>query len=266
MKTYNACIAEDVSCYADNIMIEAASDEEAIQLAIGMALAGDYTSRPCWENGTTNLRIVSVQDEDKETIAEGIELPQDYERVQYAAEELLDACKQALSMREAQLQFDTAKDPTCRCLRAAIAKAEEPENPKESNVFEITSSERRKIRAALKRPRLPNHEEYRVETCSDGKYQSHYGLTAPRAGAAWSGPMPIPQRGDRVFVDFNGFGPGTVRGYFTEWGGDQDYLGVYVECDTPPDWWVLQQLDDGDDRIMLCTLAFGAELKLIGEA
>jgi hypothetical protein len=130
----------------------------------------------------------------------------------------------------------------------------------------VTPAQRRKINAALKRPRRRNHEEYRVEKSSDGIHQSHYGLTAPRKGAKWSGPMPIPQRGDRVFVNFNGFGPGVVRGYFTEWGGDKDYLGVYVECDTPPDWWVLQQLRDGDEQIRLCTMAFGAELKPIEEA
>ena len=129
----------------------------------------------------------------------------------------------------------------------------------------ITPAQRRQINAALKRPRAHNHEEYESPLSSDKKHKNYYGLTAPRARAFWSGDMPIPQRGDRVFVTFNGFGPGTVRGYFAEWGSDQYYLGVYVECDAPPDWWVLQQIEDGDEKIRLCTMAFGLEIKPIPE-
>jgi hypothetical protein len=55
----------------------------------------------------------------------------------------------------------------------------------------------------------------------------------------WSGKQPPPARGDRVIVNFNGFGPGEVMGYFTEHG----YLGIYVKVDKHPDWWLKQNKD-----------------------
>lgn len=53
---------------------------------------------------------------------------------------------------------------------------------------------------------------------------------------------------------------GVVRGYFVEPGTDCDYLGVYVEPDVPPDWWIWQQIQDGHLPYR-CTMAFGAEIK-----
>jgi hypothetical protein len=41
-----------------------------------------------------------------------------------ASPDLLAACQEALSMYEVQLQLDAEDDPTCKMLRAAIAKAE----------------------------------------------------------------------------------------------------------------------------------------------
>jgi hypothetical protein len=67
---------------------------------------------------------------------------------------------------------------------------------------------------------------------------------APRPYAdlpRWSGnekrglPTP-PAIGDLVFVTMNGFGYSRVTGYFVEHG----WLGCYVKCDKPPDWWVKQ--------------------------
>jgi hypothetical protein len=69
--------------------------------------------------------------------------------------------------------------------------------------------------------------------------------------------MPIPARGERIIVNFNGFGEGVVRGYFIEDG----YLGVYVEPDVAPEWW---DKNHGDDPVVCC-MVFGAELKPIAE-
>lgn len=72
------------------------------------------------------------------------------------------------------------------------------------------------------------------------------------ATVKWSNPKPPPKIGDRVEIDFNGFGPGTVMAYFTEAG----YLGVEVECDVRPKWHIEQ---NGDKHKR--PLVFGAELK-----
>lgn len=58
------------------------------------------------------------------TALEGSKDPSPSQRVRDAAPELLEACRQALSMYEVQLQLDASYDPTCQQLRAAIAKAE----------------------------------------------------------------------------------------------------------------------------------------------
>jgi hypothetical protein len=107
------------------------------------------------------------------------------------------------------------------------------------------------------KPPRANHEEYRKTD------RGEYGLTSPREGTTWSGTIPIPARGERVFVRFNGFGNGTVRGYFIERGSTNPdgtgvvwYLGVYVECDKWPAFWLEQTADDP----RRCMMAFGAEL------
>lgn len=102
-------------------------------------------------------------------------------------------------------------------------------------------------------PVIRNHEEYFVS--ADG--ECHYGLTSPQAGAKWSGQIAIPMRGTRVYVRFNNFGPGVVRGYFVEHG----WLGVYVEPDAPPEWWIEQQYREG--KVRQCCMAFGAEINSI---
>ena len=79
-----------------------------------------------------------------------------------------------------------------------------------------------------------------------------------RAGAGVPEPPAI---GDRVFVNINGFGAGTVRGYFIEFG----WLGVYVEVDNPPDWYRKQiaaypEVRPANPRRL--PMIFGAELTL----
>jgi hypothetical protein len=101
---------------------------------------------------------------------------------------------------------------------------------------------------AAKAPRA-NHEEYRKTD------NAEYGLTAPRCDAKWSGKHAIPARGQRVRVNFNEFGCGTVLGYFVEHG----WLGVYVECDKWPKWWTKQNADDPRQ----CMMAFGVEIEPI---
>lgn len=79
----------------------------------------------------------------------------------------------------------------------------------------------------------------------------------------WSGEEPLPAIGERVEINFNGFGAGTVEAYFTEHG----YLGVYVKLEKPPAWWVQQtEYDDGaiwkrPAQIRGCAMVYGAELK-----
>jgi hypothetical protein len=56
----------------------------------------------------------------------------------------------------------------------------------------------------------------------------------------WSGRFPIPQIGDEVTVNMNGLGPGTVIGYFIEYG----YLGLYVKLFERPEWHIRQTTND----------------------
>jgi hypothetical protein len=92
-----------------------------------------------------------------------------------------------------------------------------------------------------------NHEEYKkTEKCE-------YGLSAPTAGAKWSGKMPVPAIGDRLYVNMNSFGNGTVRGYFVEHG----WQGVYIEPNSPPGWWLKQNAKDP----IRCCMIFGIELE-----
>ena len=52
----------------------------------------------------------------------------------------------------------------------------------------------------------------------------------------WSGEAPVPQIGEHVKTYINGMGAGTVVGYFVEHG----YLGVTIELDNPPKWFLAQ--------------------------
>lgn len=67
----------------------------------------------------------------------------------------------------------------------------------------------------------------------------------------WRGKEPIPQVGSRINVTMNGLGPGTVRAYFLA--GDpgsansdhphRRFLGVAVDLEQPPRWYVEQNKD-----------------------
>ena len=72
----------------------------------------------------------------------------------------------------------------------------------------------------------------------------------------WSGEVPPPTIGARVRVKINGFGSGTVRGYFTE----GCWLGVLVKFDAPPTWWVEQNPNQPPGHV------FGIEIAPLGEA
>ncbi|MHB8618426.1 MAG: hypothetical protein ACYDAG_02465 [Chloroflexota bacterium] len=67
----------------------------------------------------------------------------------------------------------------------------------------------------------------------------------------WSGAFPIPSLGQRIIVKLNALGHGTVRGYFHEHG----YVGVAVELDRPPEWYIKQ------NGPQYQALVFGAEIK-----
>lgn len=79
---------------------------------------------------------------------------------------------------------------------------------------------------------------------------SRYNLQTVPEGR-WSGSKPIPAIGERVHINLNGFGSGTVRGYFIEEG----WVGVEVECDQRPEWH-LKQNGDRHSHPLVC----GAEL------
>jgi hypothetical protein len=72
----------------------------------------------------------------------------------------------------------------------------------------------------------------------------------------WSNTLQPPAVGDRVDVRMNGFGPGTVTGYFTEFG----YLGVYVKVDRLPDWYVKQNKGKEKDANYGTPMVFGVEV------
>ncbi len=65
----------------------------------------------------------------------------------------------------------------------------------------------------------------------------------------WSGALYPPQIGDRVTVNFNGFGIGSAVDYFTQDG----WLGIEVKLDKQPDWHIKQ---GGHNPIKV----FGAEV------
>jgi hypothetical protein len=72
--------------------------------------------------------------------------------------------------------------------------------------------------------------------------------------ALWSGLADPPAVGTRVRVTMNGLGPGTVRGYFTESG----WLGLHVELEAPPAWWVKQNTGRTGRKRWACL--FGVEV------
>lgn len=70
-------------------------------------------------------------------------------------------------------------------------------------------------------------------------------------GYRWSSSTPPPAVGDRVTVSMNGLGQGTVTGYFTQGG----FLGLMVQLDAPPEWYVRQNAGNVPAPV------FGAETK-----
>jgi hypothetical protein len=48
----------------------------------------------------------------------------------------------------------------------------------------------------------------------------------------WSGLYPIPQIGDKVYINFNQLGSGVVESYFVE----HSYMGLTVKLDNAPEW------------------------------
>lgn len=89
---------------------------------------------------------------------------------------------------------------------------------------------------------------------SDGTHVENYdgyprwsGRRQMARGTGFENPPAI---GTRVLVNFNGFGLGTVRGYFVEHG----WLGLYVHVDKRPDWHVKQNPGDRDPMV------FGVEV------
>lgn len=54
--------------------------------------------------------------------------------------------------------------------------------------------------------------------------------------ARWGGDIPPPQIGERVRISINGIGPGRVLEYFEQEG----YLGVTVQPDNAPAWYLKQ--------------------------
>ncbi len=84
-----------------------------------------------------------------------------------------------------------------------------------------------------------------------------YDRDKPIENTRWSGTMPLPSKGDRVFVRINTLGPGTIRGFFMEHG----YLGVYVNLENPPETYLRQ---NGGANIP--TMVFGSEIQPIPAA
>ena len=95
---YKACIAVDVSAYADDVVFEAANDEEAIEKAKEIAQHGEHTYEPDFDTGTMNLRIVNIEPINRpgEVVAEDIDLPDETERIMYAGLQLLAVAKRIL--------------------------------------------------------------------------------------------------------------------------------------------------------------------------
>lgn len=88
------------------------------------------------------------------------------------------------------------------------------------------------------------HKEHTPKANEHGIVAEYLGLTEiPDTNCLWSSKAPIPAIGDRVHVNINGFGPGTVVAYFLAYAGDTKagnpiyYLGVEVHCDEDPDWY-----------------------------
>jgi len=61
-------------------------------------------------------------------------------------------------------------------------------------------------------------------------------LNADGKPLKWSGKMPLPAIGDRIYLRINSIGYGRVAGYAEV----EDFVGLIVEPESPPDWYVKQ--------------------------
>jgi hypothetical protein len=59
-----------------------------------------------------------------------------------------------------------------------------------------------------------------------------YSATSVNHEALWSNKKPLPSIGEKVTINFNGLGTGTVDSYFME----GEWLGIAVRLDNEPDW------------------------------
>jgi hypothetical protein len=88
---------------------------------------------------------------------------------------------------------------------------------------------------------------------SDPKYTAD--LAYRTAGLKWSGVGDIPQVGTRVYVAMNGWGWGTVTGYFKDGREGCEWIGLLIKPEVNPSWRVSKG-NPLPDKIHI----FGAEL------
>jgi hypothetical protein len=75
----------------------------------------------------------------------------------------------------------------------------------------------------------------------------------------WSGKLPLPEIGDRVYATCNSFGPSTVTGYFTQ----GRWIGITVMPDKCPEFYLNQNraaFQRPDMGRLLSFCFFGAEI------
>lgn len=87
-------------------------------------------------------------------------------------------------------------------------------------------------------------------------------VTNQGAGWLWSGEgllSTVPPVGARVNVHCNGMGPGTVEGYFVEYG----WLGLRVKLDAPPEW---HRKQNAGEKWAGYALVFGVEVRALDAA
>jgi hypothetical protein len=77
------------------------------------------------------------------------------------------------------------------------------------------------------------------------------GLPVKSEALIWAGKVPPPPVGEKINVNMNSLGNGDVVGYFSLEG----YLGLRVQLDNPPDWYIKQNKGNSVGHI------FGPEFK-----
>lgn len=77
------------------------------------------------------------------------------------------------------------------------------------------------------------------QTQSDGSNKFAVYLNEQGQRLLWSGDLPLPAIGSRVFITMNNIGWALVKGYFESYG----YLGVMTLAIDPPAWLRQQQMD-----------------------